>query len=396
MQMPQAPSRIQHPEAAAAASGQQANQAVPPPSQQGSRSWLPGGPRRSGATLAATASASAAAEERKSTDAAPSDAWALLGEDGPLNVDDQSQAAAPLDSPQKAGAKQRSKQARVPTPPRNLFEIAGLTGNMRGQGYELLLAEGIVGSAAAGGGDQGGQDEDSRPTDGAAEASGDAGGGKGAGLKINTHSHRVASSSDLLQVRSSRVLRLPLQSNPPSFRPPLQPGSPFMRGVAGDAYYDGEDASPRASSSPRRTPLVRHFSLSEADLLANTLMPPEQQAKVQAQTILSYMTILERRVQQLAAEFDTVVVTSRGKSSQFGVRGPRVEHDKDRHTFHVEVRLWSNQICCCCCCCCCFVLPVTPTDWCLAWCSLRRSKSLWKSSTRPSSTRSSSRPTRCW
>ncbi len=250
-------------------------------------------------------------EEQKSeaANAARSDdAWTLLSDDGPSAADEQAQQP---DIYHKAsvgpgGVGKRGKQARALTPPRNLFEIAGLTGAMRGQGYELLLAEGIVGSGATG-------ELDVKPfSDTEAEE------GKRSGsphLTINTDVYRVAASASNL----------------------LQPGSPFMRGITGkDAYFDGEEASPR--STTRRVPLVRHFSLSEADLLANTLMPPEQQAKVQAQTILSYMTILERRVQQLAAEFDAVVVTSRGSTSQFGVRGPRVEHDKDRHTFHVEVR----------------------------------------------------------
>ncbi|RYY35242.1 hypothetical protein EON62_02645 [archaeon] len=131
---------------------------------------------------------------------------------------------------------------------------------------------------------------------------------------------------------------VPVPPRPAIASPTASAIPPHIQVSMGGGGLGREDSGASSPAALARSPLMR--SISSSELIANTLAQEAGEAKVPTETVLSYVRILERRIQQLCAEFDRAIVVPSGRStSRFGIHGPKVQHDSDRHTFHIEVCL---------------------------------------------------------
>src|SRR5690606_8978838 len=85
-------------------------------------------------------------------------------------------------------------------------------------------------------------------------------------------------------------------------------------------------------------------AMTSAQLVENSLLPPSDPKRVNTDTLVTFLAIIEQRVQQLCAEFEAIRAAVRARAAGSDAvtpavpRGPRVEHDEGRHAFHIDVR----------------------------------------------------------
>jgi hypothetical protein len=314
------------------------------------------------------------------------------------------------------------KTERPPTPPRDLMEYAGLTGAQRGEGAKTLLperGEGAVAAAAASsagkkqrtstvGSQSYSDEEDAKSATEADFKDGPSERGSGSPVPAVRPVEDITAPAPPNSARSTgtpspppgaAARRGPGERQPSASsssptqgataegtpKPELQQAEPAADGggrasvvkrapswvlkrMGSSAAPSGGAATPTPLNPNAPSPMTRAMSLAASDISAINALSPDQVAKVHAEMVLAYVAILERRVQQLAAEFDwltsgprpiitgligsgsgsgTGTGTAAGSGAagaealqqpRFGVRGPAVQHDVDRHIFHISVR----------------------------------------------------------
>jgi regulator of replication initiation timing len=294
------------------------------------------------------------------------DAWDLLGPD--VSVDEEGKAEA-LPKTARGVVVPANRARRPSTPPRSLMEFAGLTGTLRGDGLRVLLAEKPAGndpslglatdaSVAAFNAAAAAEEEEKRRKEAAEAAKPPPKLPPGAPTRVDlpprpaiqavegisapppittrgpgsrdansTPRDRITSSAggdrpgtpvDSARTSMKRLPSWMAKKGGPGGGDPQAPATPL---------WEVMKAQQEGGGSP--SPLLRGMSMHLLDTGA--------EAKVPTETVRAYMLVLERRVQQLCSEFDKLVVTMESQGqSRFGVKGPVVLHDEDRHAFHIE------------------------------------------------------------